>query len=145
METFNVNEPIQWSPGVTLEAIERQVVLKAYRHFKKNKTATAAALGIAIRTLDNKLEKYEADEKAEVERKDNAKSQREQFLARCRGGGKQLDNVYSGANAEDVAKQRELAGKTERGGVFATAGVGVESVASVAAKPSVPVPQRKKV
>ena len=68
---FQMNEAINWSPGVTLENVEKQVILAAFRHFRGNKTVTANALGIAIRTLDNKLEKYEADGKAEKERQDN--------------------------------------------------------------------------
>lgn len=49
-----------WQPGQKLEDVEKEVILKAYRFFDNNKTKTASALGIAIRTLDNKLAKYSA-------------------------------------------------------------------------------------
>ena len=64
---WNLRDVLYWSPGVTLELVEKQVIIKAYKHFKNNKTATANALGIAIRTLDAKLEKYEYDNKREEE------------------------------------------------------------------------------
>jgi transcriptional regulator with PAS, ATPase and Fis domain len=49
---------IAWQPGMTLEDMEKQIILKAFRFFNKNKTQTAKSLGIAIRTLDAKLDKY---------------------------------------------------------------------------------------
>ena len=49
---------INWQPGITLEEIEKQVILKALEFYQGNKTKTALSLGIAVRTLDNKLEKY---------------------------------------------------------------------------------------
>lgn len=51
---------INWSPGQTLEQIEKQVILQAYRFYEQNKTHTAAALGISIRTLDGRLADYAA-------------------------------------------------------------------------------------
>jgi len=56
-----MNEPIMWSPGMTLEQIEKKIILRALEFYKK-KTVTAEALGIAVRTLEYKLEKYEKDE-----------------------------------------------------------------------------------
>lgn len=47
-----------WYMGMTLDDLEKQAIEKAYRLYGQNKTATAASLGIAIRTLDAKLEKY---------------------------------------------------------------------------------------
>jgi len=47
-----------WQPGMTIEFMEREAVLKAWRFYGHNKTQTANALGIAIRTLDAKLQKY---------------------------------------------------------------------------------------
>lgn len=48
----------EWSPGVTIEQIEEGVIKKALRFYQGNKTKTAQSLGIAVRTLDNKLSKY---------------------------------------------------------------------------------------
>jgi hypothetical protein len=125
---------IIWSPGVTIEAIEKQVILAAFRFYRGNKTATANALGIAVRTLDNKLEKYEADGKAEKERQENERIKREQFLARSRGGGQVPNNVFTGTETEGAKR-----------GDHATAGVRVESAQKPTAQPTVSVPERKEV
>jgi hypothetical protein len=50
---------LSWQPGQTLEQVEKAIILKAFRFFQGNKTRTANALGIAIRTLENKLSSYE--------------------------------------------------------------------------------------
>ena len=52
--------PLQsaWTPGTTLDDIERNVILAALTHHSGNRTHTAKALGISIRTLRNKLADY---------------------------------------------------------------------------------------
>ena len=80
-----MNEMILWSPGMTLDELEKQVVIKAFRHYRQNKTTTANSLGISIRTLENKLEKYESDELIQKERDAKLKQDRAEFLARARG------------------------------------------------------------
>ena len=52
---------IIWQPGVTLEEVEKAVIMRALHYHQNNKTQTAMALKIAIRTLDNKLAKYKAE------------------------------------------------------------------------------------
>ncbi len=52
---------LHWQPGVTLEDIEKSVILMALKAFQNNKTQTARALGIAVRTLDNKLAIYRGE------------------------------------------------------------------------------------
>ncbi len=47
-----------WTPGQTLNDIERNVILDALKYHKGNRTHTAKALGISIRTLRNKLAEY---------------------------------------------------------------------------------------
>jgi two-component system response regulator FlrC len=47
-----------WKPGRTLDEIERNVILEALKHFDSNRTHTAKALGISIRTLRNKLAEF---------------------------------------------------------------------------------------
>ncbi len=47
-----------WSPGQTLDQIEKNVILEALKYHKGNRTHTAKALGISIRTLRNKLADY---------------------------------------------------------------------------------------
>lgn len=44
-----------WTPGRTLDQIEKTVILEALKHHNGNRTHTAKALGISIRTLRNKL------------------------------------------------------------------------------------------
>jgi hypothetical protein len=76
---------IQWSPGTTLEQVELQVVRAAYSFYKENKTATAGALGIAIRTLDTKLEKLGIDKASQEKSYEARQAERERQLARARG------------------------------------------------------------
>lgn len=47
-----------WSPGRTLDQIEKNVILDALKYHQGNRTHTAKALGISIRTLRNKLADY---------------------------------------------------------------------------------------
>lgn len=47
-----------WIPGTTLDDIEREVILSALKYHQGNRTHTAKALGISIRTLRNKLADY---------------------------------------------------------------------------------------
>lgn len=47
-----------WKPGKTLDEIERGVILEALKFHQGNRTHTAKALGISIRTLRNKLSEF---------------------------------------------------------------------------------------
>lgn len=47
-----------WQPGMTLAQLEKEVILKALRFYGGNKVQTAKSLGIAERTLYNRLEEY---------------------------------------------------------------------------------------
>ena len=49
---------VNWKPGTTLDDMERYVILEALQHHNGNRTHTARALGISIRTLRNKLADY---------------------------------------------------------------------------------------
>jgi transcriptional regulator with PAS, ATPase and Fis domain len=55
-EALGANLP--WAPGQTLNDVERKVILDALGYHKGNRTHTAKALGISIRTLRNKLADY---------------------------------------------------------------------------------------
>ncbi len=44
-----------WMPGKTLDDIERDVIIEALKYHHGNRTHTANALGISIRTLRNKI------------------------------------------------------------------------------------------
>lgn len=44
--------------GTPLAAIERQVILATLEHFGQHKERTAAALGVSLKTLYNRLKEY---------------------------------------------------------------------------------------
>lgn len=50
-----------WQPGITLEEVERNTILTALRFYQGNRTKTSDALKMAVRTLQNKITKYEAE------------------------------------------------------------------------------------
>lgn len=52
------DETLNWIPGQTLNDVERQIILTALSYHQGNRTHTARALGISIRTLRNKLADY---------------------------------------------------------------------------------------
>ena len=49
---------VVYNIGMSLEEVEKEVILKALSFYHNNKTRTADSLGIAVRTIDNKLAKY---------------------------------------------------------------------------------------
>lgn len=126
-----MNGVIIWSPGVTLEAIEEQVIGKAYAFYKQNKTATSNALGISIRTLDAKLEKYGNDERDRTKRDADRKQRDLSFLDRQRNGTK------SNAIAQMPEETKCVP--------LPDAGIRMESSEEVSAEQPVPVSQLKEV
>lgn len=122
-----MNDVINWSPGLTLEAVEKEVILRAFRHYRGNKTITSNALGISIRTLDSKLEKYELDGKQAKASDDERSNERLAFLARQRGS----------FGTEAAQGSQMLHG--------APTGIPMESVANTSEKQAVPVSERAKV
>lgn len=126
-----MNGIIVWTPGISLENIEKQVILKAYDHYRSNKTATAGALGISVRTLDSKLERYDAEKRIEDERREQSQQEREHQLSRARGFA-----VGQDTPASTAGERRQSAD-----GAKANAGVRVESFANAPAKSPVPMPK----
>ena len=57
-----------WSIGTTLEQHEKEILFYTLRYFQGNKTKTAQSLGISVRTIDNKLAKYEKEEQERKQR-----------------------------------------------------------------------------
>lgn len=51
-----------WTPGISLEAMEKMIIKRAFAHYRKDKEQTCKSLGIAIRTLEYKLKKYEEED-----------------------------------------------------------------------------------
>lgn len=76
---------INWTPGQTLEDVEEIVIKKAFIHFNRNKTATARALGISLRTLDNKFEKYADDDRKRREDDERTANDRRRWNERAKG------------------------------------------------------------
>ncbi len=110
-----MDSSVMWSPGMSLEKLEELCIIKCYRFYGKNKTATANSLGISIRTLDNKLEKYEKEE---------------------------AQNAID-ANERAAHRVKELS--RSRGEVPISPNIRKESVIDVTAKQSMPVQERQKV
>lgn len=82
---FSYHEQVIWTPGVKISELERSAIISAYKFYNQNKTATAASLGISIRTLDSKLEKYAEDDKAAEEARDAQLRRDHEFNIRQRG------------------------------------------------------------
>lgn len=72
-------------PGMKLEDVEKMHILQTYQFCRNNKKKTSECLGIALRTLDNKLEKYKKESDLEETRVDEEQRKREEFLRRSRG------------------------------------------------------------
>lgn len=49
---------MSWQPGITLDELERSTILSALRFFNGNRTHTANALGISVRTVLKKIVIY---------------------------------------------------------------------------------------
>lgn len=118
---------ISWQPGMSLEEIEKQCVLQAFRFYRGNKTQCAIALGIAIRTLDSKLEKYEHDGKQQRNADDARAIEARKQRDRARGVGFQVkeENESSASSAD--------------------AGLHMESTAQASAQYELPVSKRQEV
>lgn len=76
---------IQWVPGVTIEGAEKQIILQAFKFYKQHKVQTAASIGLSLRTLDIKLEKYAADDRDQLARTEHANRERQIQSDRHRG------------------------------------------------------------
>lgn len=114
--------PVQWSPGMSLATTEKLIIKNAYRFYAQNKTATSRSLGIAIRTLENKLDKYAKEDLIEEKRQQDDKQKRHDELARFRGQQK------ASANGNDA-----------KGGVY------MEPTTEDSPQPVLPVSERKEV
>ncbi len=94
---------VVWTPGMTLDQLEKKVILQAYRHYRANKTMTAQALGISVRTLDNKFAEYESVQETEK----YTPPTRTEILERNQNG---LDKTLPGGLSAHQAKPFESDG-----------------------------------
>ena len=124
---------LNWQPGMSLELVEKEAILQAFRFYRANKTTTASALGISIRTLDAKLEKYATDDVLLRKVDDERREQAREFGLRQRGITRNIEGraIIPGSFEADVQQ--------------ASSGVRVESVANTAAKSAMPVQERTEV
>lgn len=120
---------INWQPGLTLDEVEKACILQALRWFRGNKTQTAIALGISVKTIDNKLEKYEQDGKAAEDKDARDAEQNRRTLNRMRGLPEDAP--------ETEKRQESLFG--------AIAGVHMEPALEARPQQSVPMPERQEV
>lgn len=119
---------IIWTPGMTLEAIERQVIEKSFCFYRQNKSATARALGITVKTLDNKFERYQKDDEMALEAKKQDEERREQLLHRSRfGAGAGLSDPFRPA----PAPTRPADNPAARDGMEPASGVASQQTVSV--------------
>lgn len=50
-----------WTPGMSLNDVEKKTILEAYRANHYNKYLTAQSLGVSLRTIYYRIEKYEKE------------------------------------------------------------------------------------
>lgn len=119
---------MDFNPNMSLEELEKLCIQHRMRWWKGNKTQTANTLGIAIRTLDAKLEKYGDDDRTQRDNEEREGIERERVLARMRG-----------VTAEAV---RETGPSINSG---ASAGVRMESIANAPTEQPVSLPKQLEV
>lgn len=76
---------ITWQPGVTLEQMEKMIIEKALVFYQGNKTQAAASLGIAIKTLYNKLDQYQNEKLALAAEREKEENERQAKIKHQRG------------------------------------------------------------
>ena len=135
---------LTWSPGITLDQLERHAIEQAFRFYQGNKTQTARALDIAIRTLEVKLEKYAFDDERAKEAFETGRLQREEFQRRQRGIASPAAPTHAAIHNSNGSGSAQPA-QAERHGYDSHAGVRVEPAAHVSPKQSVPVQERQEV
>lgn len=133
-----MSEVVSWQPGMTLEAVEKATILQAVRFYRGNKTQCSISLGISVRTLDAKLEKYEADGRASEQHLIDERNKRNAILNRMRGIATPTDGSIAPAqNPKTLETGKPLHETSE--------GVHVQSIAEISSEQSVPVPERLEV
>lgn len=108
-----------WTPGITLELMEKMVIQKALVVYEYNKVRTSKALGITPQTLRTKLEIYEVEAQKVKEAENELIRKDKEFAARERtvnifdeGGAtlaKAADDDRLKARAAEDARDREVA------------------------------------
>lgn len=126
-----MHNPIIWSPGVTLEAMIQQAVEASMNFYRGNKTAASRSLGISIRTLDARIDKYKKEKEDHEQRVTDTEQRRRDFQARERATpvGASFDNAGTPSIHADAVER-----KRQENRIPAQAGVQSKPVARAAAK-----------
>lgn len=138
---------VNWVPGMTLDEMEKHCILAAFRFYRENKTQTSIALGISVRTLDTKLEKYtlEAQRHADFEAEDRIK--RADLLDRMRG--KQITEQYGVGHSINqdpfMARAPARAQAVVQNGSSAGTGIHAQPTTEIRSELPLPVSQRQEV
>jgi len=93
-----------WFLGMTLEELEKKVILKCLLLNGNNKTATAKCLDIALKTLHNKLDKY-AEDKNELQRRADDSEKKVESSLRAQGW-KQMEPAKEMAAEQSVPMRK---------------------------------------
>lgn len=144
---MNPSVSVNWVPGMTLEEMEKQCILKAFQWCRNNKTQCAGMLGIAIRTLENKLEKYQKDGGDYDEQKLARQKVREYELGRARG---KLITEYNGVGSgyqisKNLPPPVESTATVLSNGVETQGGPRMEPTTNPSAKQSVPLLKQEEI
>lgn len=109
MNPINLQHPINWSPGVTLQSIVRQTIQRAMQFYHGNKSAVANALGITVKTLDSKLEIYAQEDKHQLEFQEYEARKKQYLLLRARGidPGETERAFFEGQTGHSISKGLE--------------------------------------
>jgi two-component system, NtrC family, response regulator HydG len=67
-------DPMGIEPGRAIRDVERELITKTLKHFNGNKKAAARTLGVSLKTLYNRLNKYRATSRANGNGKENGES-----------------------------------------------------------------------
>lgn len=126
-----MHNPVIWSPGVTLESMIQQAVEAAMNFHHGNKTAASRSLGISIRTLDTRIEKYKKEKDDHEQRITDTEQRRREFQARERATpvGASFDHAGTPSIHADAVRRKQ-----QENMLSAQAGVQAKPVARVAAK-----------
>lgn len=144
---------ITWSPGHTLDSLEKQVIEAAWTYYRKNKSLTASSLGITVRTLENKLKQYEQEDADARERNEFDKRRRNILERRSLGktvtdaelASIGLDRLGRPLNRSDAEKIIAAEDQATRDRDEAAAGNGVESSSRLPTQPRLPVQERSEI
>lgn len=130
MLTGDVNT--HWVPGITLDSIERSTIMAALKFYRGNVAQTAIALGVTEKTIRNKVEKYEADEKLRADANAFQRIEQGRILDRMRGINVNEDQTRGVPPNEQKSFE-------------ANSGIQIQPLKEVPPKQSLPVPERKEV